>query len=384
MIFLGAGASARFGIPTSPDLTREIGKIIRKNNPRLLDSIRKFLDRYNKNFNYENILTVLTALTNPDEVNRDHYSHLFVDMYPHHKGDYAEIISKMYEAVCNCCTAPFSRAMSEYLEPERLESIFEITYDPLIGVPLQRMSDVGKGQLIFSTNYDPSIELWCQKRFLKCIDGTIQINNPEINQVRNSTDHLEEVREVQNRKNFEEIPLIRLHGSVWTYELPSAKMIKFNVSKDRLAFSDLYHDLIRQKPVLIFPGQEERLRRAQWDPLYQFFKERLTDDCLFIGYSFRHDVINEPILDNLENERIKKLGVLAPNPKKNFANLFQERRIPKDKIIEMPAKFGDSDAIAELGFKWIPHMLGLRYTQKGAFLRNASNWKKGREKRYVK
>lgn len=384
MIFLGAGASACFGIPTSTDLTRGIEKIIHKNNPKLLDGIRKFLDRYNKDFDYENILTILTALTNPDEVNRDHYSHLFVDMYPNHKGDYAEIINKMHETVCNCCTVPFNKATSKYLEPERLESIFEITYDPLIGVPLSRMRNVPRGQLIFSTNYDPSIELWCQKRFLKCIDGTDHTNNPQINQVRNSTYHLQEVGKVQSKKTSEEIPLIRLHGSVWTYELPSAKMVKFNVPKDLLLFSDLYKDIIVQKPVLIFPGQEERLRRAQWDPFYQFFKDQLTGDCLFIGYSFRHEVINEPILDNLENGRIKKLGVLTPNPRKNLANLFQGRRIPKNKIIEMPAKFGEPNAIVELGIKWIPHMLEIRYTRKDGFLRNASDWKKRREEQYVK
>jgi len=356
-------------------------RLSKKKDPKLLDSIRQFLEKYNKNFDYENILTILTALTNPDEVNRDHYSRIFVDMYPNHKGDYAEIINKMYETVCNCCTAPFNQGTSKYLEPERLESIFEVTYDPLIGVFLSRR---GRGQLIFSTNYDPSIELWCQKRFLKCIDGTNHTNNPEINQVRDSTYHLKEVREILNEKNYEEIPLIRLHGSVWTYEFPSEKMVKFTVPKDCLFFSDLYTDIIEQKPLLIFPGQEERLRRAQWDPLYQFFKEQLKGDCLFIGYSFRHDVINEPILDNLENEQITKLGILTPNPQKNLVNLFQGKRIPKNTVIEMPTKFGEPNAIVELDSKWVRHMLGTRFTDRGGFLRRASNWKMGREEKYVK
>lgn len=142
--------------------------------------------------------------------------------------------------------------------------------------------------------------------------------------------------------------------------------------------------MFRQKPVLIFPGQEERLRRAQWDPFYQFFKEQLTDNCLFIGYSFRHDVINEPILDNLSNGKIKKLGILTPNPQKNLKNLFRGRQIPVDRIVEMPARFGEPDAVVELSNKWIPHMLGFKYRYPGGLLKEVSSWKETREKTYIR
>lgn len=217
MIFLGAGASACFDIPTSPGLTREIENIIDENGPLLINDIRKFLERNNKDFDYENIITILTALTSPDEVNIDHYSHSFAGTYPDHKRDYTDVIDKMYEIVCNCCIAPFDQRENKYLKPEKLESIFKITYDPLIGVPMSRARE--GPQLIFSTNYDPSVELWCQKRFLKCIDGTSDTNNPEIKQVLNSERSLKEIREKARAKKQFEVPLIRLHGSVWSYEL---------------------------------------------------------------------------------------------------------------------------------------------------------------------
>ncbi len=105
MIFLGAGASACFGIPTSPDLTKRIVRIIKQKNPSLLKDIRDFLRRNNKDDNYENMLIILTALTNPSEVSRDHYSLFFRDTYPDHIRDYTEIIDKMHDIVCNCCTA---------------------------------------------------------------------------------------------------------------------------------------------------------------------------------------------------------------------------------------------------------------------------------------
>lgn len=376
MIFLGAGASACFGIPTSPSLTRRIMGIINEKSPSLLSDIKKFLQTYSKDFDYENILTILTALTNPRQVNRDHYSLSFRETYPNHKGDYTKIINKMHEIICNCCTAPFDQETKKYLKPRKLESIFQNTYDLLMGVPLYGERD----ELVFSTNYDPSIELWCQKRFLNCVDGTKQTDNPELKQVLRNELALKAIRA---KAHANATYLIRLHGSVWTYEFPGTHTLKFNLPRGRLLFSDLYENTFRQKPIIIFPGQEERLRRDQWDPFYQFFKEQLKGHCLFIGYSFRHDVINAPILDNLKNGRISKLGVLAPKPQKNLNNLFRGEQIPEDQIIEMPAKFGKADAAWQINSKWWKSKG--TYSSSPAELKNAAaRWRETREKEYIR
>ena len=277
--------------------------------------------------------------------------------------------------------SPFDQRRRKYLKPEKLESIFNNTYDLLIGYHLAR----SRREMVFSTNYDPSVELWCQKRFLNCLDGTQATNNPELRQIRRSEHTLKKIR-AKGWMEESEFPLIRLHGSVWTYELahrqaPSAKSMKFNMPRSRVFFSDLYEDTLKQKPAIIFPGQEERLRRAQWDPFYQLFKEQLTRYCLFIGYSFRHDVINLPIFDNLNNGRITKLGILAPNPQKNLDNLLRGRQIQKDQIVLIPARFGEADAMWQLNVKWFSH-LGPYPPHRETFLRSASKWKEAREKEH--
>ena len=155
------------------------------------------------------------------------------------------------------------------------------------------------------------------------------------------------------------------------------------MSEDRLLFSDLYEDLLKQRPTLIFPGQEERLRRGQRDPFYQFFKEQLRDYCLFIGYSFRHDVINEPILDNLSDGRIKKLGILTPNPQDNLENLFQGSSIPKEQIVKLPGRFGEENTVEQLN-QWLYSSSRPYYRSPRDFRTVASQWKETREKAYIR
>jgi len=343
MIFFGAGASACFGIPITPNLTEEITKILEKSNQNLLKDIKNFLADLNRDYNFEIILTILIALTNPSDVSRVHFSHSFGNRYPKYRKDYNDVIEEVYSIICERCTSPFNSLKDNYLNPEDLESIFQITYDSLIGY--QKIHE--KNELIFTTNYDPSIEIWCQKRFLKCVDGFIDTNNPEIKQPIVRKEFLEKIRLQKDLVN-----LIRLHGSVWTYEAGSGKTIKFTKPRDRLQFVDSYEHILKKTPILIFPGQESRLSRDEWYQLYQYFREQLQGNCLFVGYSFRHDVINQPIEDNLKNGQITNLGILAPNPDENIKNLFQDRPFPENKIVKMPAKFGELNALRELSQKW--------------------------------
>lgn len=391
MIFLGAGASACFGIPTTPKLTKEMGAIIRRANPNLVEDIKAFLKSNNKDYNYENALVILMALANPAEVIVDHYSHTFLNDYPHYahdKIDYSEIIDRMCSRICSHYTAPFNREDERFLHSQELESLLQRTYDLLMGIPLSR----GVKDMVFSTNYDPSIELWSRKRFLNCVDGTSNTNNTDFRRVIPTQQYLDQLRgHIQEPpyakdSRIEEFPLIRLHGSVWTYQsgTEATDLMKFCVPKDRLVYSDLYEDILKHKPKLIFPGQESKLRRAEWDPLYQFFKERLRGNCLFIGYSFRHDVINEPILDNLRNARIRKLGILAPNPHRNLENLLRGEELgdsfPSDLIWEMPGSFGEDTAISRL-HEWFDKAYRFGVPD---LLHAASDWKMERDKKYLK
>lgn len=383
MIFLGAGASAPFGINTSNELTKIMREKIETKNPELLDAMDNFyrgVVRVEPDF--EMYLTQLTALTDSTQVVSTHHSLIFSRQNPEYEGNYTEIINEMYQEVCQTCNAPFIQGTDKYLEPNNIEDIFSKTYDALFGVPLEYLKT--RNILIFSTNYDPSIEIWCQKRNISCLDGTKSINNPEVKNKISIDNHIEQLETFYPQFSDNHIGLVRLHGSVWTYERNTVgELLKFNRPYDRLAFPDLY-EIIRSKfPLLIFPGQEDYLRIGRWDKYYQFFKKYLSENCLFIGYSFRHQVINEQIRSSLETGKLKNIGIFAPDPDKLIQNLFQGRSYPEKKVVKIEGYFGTDEGIWELNRKWFGTYFRQSYDYANQLLDNAKQWKNETKKQYI-
>ncbi len=376
MIFLGAGASAPFGINTSKELTNLIRRKIETKNSGLLSDIDNFYKEIEPDF--ETMLTQLTAYTDPTQVDLNHQSLSFAGIYPEYKDDYSILIDEMYKEVCITCTSSFIQGTSKYLEPEKLEEVFTTTYDALFGMPLKKF---GRRILVFSTNYDPSIEIWCQKRNMQLIDGTASIENPEIKRVILSDVH---IKAVTGQTDTNAIGLVRLHGSIWTYNRSGDNgYYKFTRTEDRLMFPDLYQQIRKKHPSIIFPGQEDKLRVGRWDRYYQFFKSNLKGACLFIGYSFRHTVINEQIISNLETSNLTKLGVLAPDPDKLLSNLFRGRKIPEDKIVRLKGYFGEENGLKELNRKWFPEYYGQTFPTDTGMLKSIRQWQKEKKSLYL-
>jgi len=384
MIFLGAGASAPFGINTSKELTALMREKLEDTNSDLLSAIDVF---YKKSVdmepNFEIMLTLLTAYTNPAQVNSIHHR-IFARQHPKFKGNYSKIISDIQDEVCNTCTAPFIQGTANFIEPEKLEEIFSLTYDALFGVPLQVFTT--RDILIFSTNYDPSIEIWSQKRNIECLDGTDNIiQNLEIKQVRRIEEHIEDLRNFQQTRGRpnRKLGLVRLHGSVWSYERTGGgSFYKFTRPRDKLLFPDLYEKIKSRKPLLIFPGQEDDLRIGRWDLYYQFLKEKLAGACLFIGYSFGHQVINEQIRSNLKTGRLLKIGIFAPDPRKLIKNLFRGDEIPKNKIVEIPGKFGTVDGLGQLTARWFEEYFHKNWSSGRQAADQSRRWQEENKKLY--
>ena len=154
--------------------------------------------------------------------------------------------------------------------------------------------------------------------------------------------------------------------------------MKFNLSKDRQGFLDLYEGLASKNPHIIYPGKEDNLGRGQWDIFYQFFKREMVGPCLFIGYSFRHETINRPILERLREGRVT-LGVLGPEPDEMIKNLSRGQSLPRDKIVEMPAHFGEEEALDKLN-EWFSEFSKIKFRNSSHLLSMASQWRNEREK----
>jgi hypothetical protein len=354
MIFLGAGASAPFGIPTTETLTNCIRDLLVKEHPELLGAIDEFWKgTYEKDPNYENILTFLMGLTNHRKIPKDSAIQIFVKENEKYRGNYEGIIDEMYSKIVTYCNSPFVSG-EKYLPPDRLDEIFGYTYDPFALL---------RGETIFTTNYDPSIELWCQKRNIKLHDNTKPTENPEIKEIlpiNEDTITMGQTNLFTDRSPAE-LKIVRLHGSVWVYETENKKCIKMNRPRDRLLFTDWYPHL-NKNPLMIFPGQESVLASGEWDVLYQYFKKMLQRNCLVIGYSFQDETINRAFIDNLNKGRLDKVGILNPRPDGVVKNLFWDQDIPREKIVEIQAEFGTAEALYEIE-AWVRDVSGISFSR---------------------
>ena len=352
MIFLGAGASAPFGIPTAETLTIDIRNLLTKEHPELLHDIDDFWIRvHRKEANYENILTFLMGLTDLRRIPRHDEIRVFVTDHKEHRADYGKIIDEMYSKIVTYCTAPFV-SDGGYLSAEELEDIFRLTYD---------IFALMSNEVVFTTNYDPSIEIWCQKRNIQLYDNTKTTRNPEIKEAlainnANLANGDTNLRLRAGRGQVPSLKIVRLHGSVWNYKTGKGNSIKMNRPRDRLLFTDWYPHL-NKRPLLIFPGQESALESGEWDVLYQYFKTMLQGNCLVIGYSFQDNVINRAFINNLNEGQLKTIVILSPNPSGAAKNLFWDRDQPRRKIFQISAKFGTSGALQGIRNVWFNRVL---------------------------
>ncbi|NIO37998.1 hypothetical protein GTO27_09890 [Candidatus Bathyarchaeota archaeon] len=354
MIFLGAGASAPFGIPTSKTLTSDIRILLAEEYQKLLDKIDEFWrEIYEKEPNYENILTFLSGLTNPRKIPKESVVQAFIRSNQAFRKDYNGIIDKMYSKIVDYCTAPFVRG-EKHLTAEQLEEIFGNTYD---------IFALFEKDPIFTTNYDPSIEIWCQKRNIQLHDNTGPTHNPEVREVLPiGQAGGQTMLSYRQEKGSPALRIIRLHGSTWVYESKKKKKIKMNRPRDKLLFADLYQNLSK-RPHMIFPGQESLLARGEWDALYQTFKSTLQGNCLVIGYSFQDETINRAFINNLDNGRLDKIGIMNSHPEEAVKNLFWDQEsIPEQQIIKMPVEFGTTQTADEISNKWFYPLMGISYS----------------------
>lgn len=376
MIFLGAGASVPFKIPTTQRFTLKIEELLNKKNHKFLEAFKEYHEKiYKEQPNFEHILTSLRASTYQHEIRREHYTHSFFALYSDYNVDYSAIIDNMYQIVYEYCCNPFELGNETALTIEELEHIFRQTYDMLFGV----MEQLSIHDIVFTTNYDPSLEIWCQKRNVRLIDGTVKTNNIEVNKYLGPELHL---KELQRGKGH--LSIIRMHGSVWYGLTTNGHIVKFTRPKNMLQFKDLYTEILEGRPTLLFPGQENQIIQNQWYSYYERFRNELQGNCLFIGYSFSHSPISDTIRDAVKNRKINKFGILSPDPEKNLQNLFPNNDYPDNKIVLLQGHFGEQDGIDALG-TWFSNIKeGIDFKSAHNMTLVSESWRKLVESQYIR
>ena len=326
LIFLGAGASRPFGIPTMQELVNEFEKELDKTseNWRLYSKIKSIQEKWykSKNVDIESIYSVIDGLAK--NVKPTDFEHLPL-YYIANKGimdDFSdddrkiakELKTNLESFIKNKCKPPISE--SEILE------IYENTYEPLF----TNLKDTEQQGFLhgkkfnarwkaYTTNYDLIFEgFWADFTtlhdfFVKEGDSLHYIFNP--------------------LQTVKDICLIKLHGSIdWLKRKNDGRIMKKGMTITR-------HQT--EGEVMIFPIQQKNLYLYPWIDQFLHFKQALqeTQEWIVIGYAF-----NDEFILNVFKEALppgKEFIIINPHAEK-LKQLFPKEF--HDSIIPLPMRFG--------------------------------------------
>ena len=328
VLFLGAGASAFAGCPTTTQL-RDL----------TLDSIRKRLgDPIDGNeSNRLRLLEHIVLKPQLDDIEKiyscvdymleapDRYGDAVLSDMPHTGSGITMVLSSVLDVLYTLRSILRETLLSNFAVNSDYKNDIEKIYSSLFNVVGGASGSVD----IITTNYDNVIETYCYQANIRRVDGFVSPING---------DH----RIWKNAWNVENgsIRLVKLHGSV-TWQRRDGEIIGMITPGSRQDDED----------VLVEPTLDTKDYRHE--PFPQMFKQcdRVladTDMLVAIGYSFRDDAINRKIIGAI-NRRMRML-VVSPSAESDVReNLRPDSRLiegVQPKIDTIEKKFGRDEIVS--------------------------------------
>lgn len=349
VVFVGAGASKPFGIPTMTEMTEDFEKELKKSSLpgiTLFDEIKRRLKDY-QYFDIESLITVLQNIVDIDKLStvlNNPSVHYFLSNRP---GGIASAIQQSEKQI----TEPHRNEAEELLKQVKLfiadscrmkKQPFEI-YDELFAYAnknhgisnfknvISRRDFTIPNHKVFTTNYDPVLEGYCvNRRFPQWECGQLKTGELKIAQKDNQTLYSLDIN------NFQ---IYKLHGSVNWYVDEQGRMAWLSVAA-QTGQSPLTGQKI-EKQLLIYPVSEKYTFREPFYDMFHHLKKCLLrcKGCYVVGYSFRDDDILGLFHDAMElNGDLhlylidRKAQNIVEEKFKNFVGRI--KTIPKDFSID--------------------------------------------------
>lgn len=310
-LFLGAGASTAFGIPTMKGMVTEFKETL---EPGPEKELYKLIENKLKNYKYfdlESLITVLQNIVEPEQVTSDILNdpsiHFFIDFIgtgwekvkadvnfqaEHTRNDARALLHKLKEYLIAACTVEakeedlilYDRLLDTILKHHYRNNNFMeyIETQGLKHVPLD----------VFTTNYDCILEIYCGNREITCING----EGEHESELR--------IRKIYNPKLFDgegDFRIRKLHGSVNWYR-DQKGILRHSDSPVKLGKRSVRgHEVIEE--VLLYPVRGLYAYREPFYDLFLLLKQKLerVNNWLVIGYSFRDKDITGLFLDAAEH-----------------------------------------------------------------------------------
>jgi hypothetical protein len=338
MIFLGAGASKVFGLPTLQDLTTNLIELMEDTGYKtLILEIIEAMRKFGITPDFENIYSTVEALTNPqDYIGKSNGVVAFFA----HKANYGDasrnlfsdvpsVLSDMRNLLYKKCT------IAKFTESH--QKIFEKLFKACACGEIRHFRDVERipnkmPQTIVTTNYDTLTELYHYSRNIKLATG---FNKEE-------TSYWAPLDLNEYWRKFDCNWLIKLHGSIWQFKKDNGQIIQ--TTSDPASFN---LDFSIKENMMIYPVGQKPILQHPYFLFYELFREQPWSTLVTIGYSFRDDPINIAIMERLKSPPPppSKLIVVNPNAEEAIRNLGHLSSDIDDRIIRINQPFEDNDAL---------------------------------------
>lgn len=313
-LFLGAGASVPFGMPTTASLLSKLEKFSYGDIDA--EVLQSFL-HYRK---YPDIEYVLQALRDIKSFERSRGGNYFFENLQHGIFSYSkktlssdEFINKIVHAESTLEQLIYENYRWKYANKDQLAQI----YDELVGF-LRKQSEHIQ---IFTTNYDRAVEEYCIYRDkYACIDGFER--KPSHSEISRWTGNFEVPNE---SRNLDYVQLYKLHGSLTWKEHVEYGIVKTN--EEAISPDSNFKQNIVIMPTLSPKKQEEIEPFRTIIAQFVNFMENV-DGCIVIGFSFRDQRINDIFKSFVKKG--KTLVTISPNSMGNVCSNLFGIEVPED------------------------------------------------------
>lgn len=338
--FIGAGASASFGIPTMTKMTEIFGNRLKKEEKIIFDTLISKMKKIQTQVDIEAVFSLIEKLLLGNIKNEDpifyHWKEknkITVNVFPNEilrsikkklqnelrkacvlKDSYQSKVFQIYTNFFNTISEGFTPTLQQNPLPhDRTWSIFTTNYDLCLETVLR-----DKYEIDVYTGFKYSGKKFAPDYFLYYYKGELLDRSVHDNIVR----------------------IVKLHGSInWLKNRETNKVEEkeFSLSASKIIGRGFYDE-----EVIMYPLIEKELYLTPYiEMLYCLNKELETKRvCLVIGYSFRDPIIRNVFIKKFLKDINKKVILVDPNANEiiqtNFKN-FQKNFYPIERY------FGDKD-----------------------------------------
>jgi hypothetical protein len=338
MIFLGAGASVPFGIPTMNGFSDVIATHLAEVNHKWgeeFNRIKTNLQSRGLRYDIEIIATALSVFSDPS-ANRSYMSAFLSrvnDPLPAPIEEFKDILYEVKREIYRLC-----RHDNRELSIQTYRNLYKRLHD----VGLTKVKSNGSMEVfdhpvayeVFTTNYDLSFNKFLERDRRRFVDG---FSGADIEGISTFTD------EWLNGQN-DVIRFGKLHGSISYYVRDDGGIVKYPTA----LHEDDMEDEGMIDNIMIYPIGEKYTTTTPYIEILSRFRKTLINEqvVIAIGFSFRDDPINNAFIDRVVrfNTRFRNFKIVLVDPDAN--NVIQTLPVVlRSKVTPIPMEFGNQNCL---------------------------------------